>query len=422
MNTQDILPRLMQSDTAESKSFAAQLEQTTTSTISVTSDADVDSTKSCMQLLITSENTIFQQNGYRKIKKICDTSQGELIKAYQFSNNQYVAIKKTNRLLFNECISIQDETTFCVSENIIKEALILQYLTVDNKCVGNYIVTFKNFFQSDTDYYLVIEYVESEMNLKQFVSIAHKYLKQGKLQLKEYQKTIKYLFWQLCVTLFWLHDSMQCCHLDLCLENIMVANCQFLQLKNGCYKIDPQIAIRLVDFGVSEVFHHSFKCNKQGLSLDNESYAAPRVYADDIYHAPAADMWSVGMMLWECITGKPLYTPMDIFQCNSWASSNIPLLTNGYWSLHNNKLKTFIALKNINSFTNDTFDVLTNLLNINQNKRLNAMGILKHQWFSNYYNIYRMQIEKKALIQKKRLEKQKNKLRNFPFYIMMQIS
>eukprot|EP01084_Bolivina_argentea_P245295 410702_1 len=138
------------------------------------------------------EHSIFMDNGYNKFNTLTDTLQGQLIKAQRISDKKLVVVKKTNKILFEDEIAIQDEMSFCVAENIIKEALILKYLTVDNMSIGDHIVHFIDTFQTENDYYLVMEYIESEMNLKQFIQISHRYIKQGKLKLKQYQKIIKY--------------------------------------------------------------------------------------------------------------------------------------------------------------------------------------------------------------------------------------
>ena len=163
------------------------------------------------------EDTLFANHGYKKLKIITDTLQGKLYKAQKLDDNktsdnvnQYVAIKKCNKLLLKEGIAIQDEINFVVSENIIKESVILKYLTFDNCPIGEYIIKFIDFFESNDDYYLVMEYVESEMNLKQLMYKAFEYINSNKMDYKEYQKVIKYIFWQLTVTVRWLHHDMNC--------------------------------------------------------------------------------------------------------------------------------------------------------------------------------------------------------------------
>eukprot|EP01083_Nonionella_stella_P214462 772752_1 len=82
------------------------------------------------------EYILFGKHGYNKVSKLRDTLQGELFKAYQICSNQYVVIKKTNKSLFREGVAVEDGMRLCVSENIIKEALILQHLTMKNRCMG----------------------------------------------------------------------------------------------------------------------------------------------------------------------------------------------------------------------------------------------------------------------------------------------
>lgn len=69
----------------------------------------------------------------------------------------------------------------------------------------------------------------------------------------------------------------------------MVSNAEFIETKNGI-KINPKIAIKLCDFGVAETFpfegnSNLFLCQKQGLSIENEGYFAPKVFAADLYDA-----------------------------------------------------------------------------------------------------------------------------------------
>ena len=226
---------LIQSETAElSVELAAtEMDGSVSLTLdkygSYSPESPDDSYSPSMMTLLTNlaqmdEESIFYNNGYQKISKICDTLQGAMYKAIKLekevlnvnynnkfqSKQSYVAIKQTNKSLFSEKIAIEDDdTTFCVSEDIIKEAMILKYLTVDNTPIGGYIVKYIDLFESDTDYFLVMEYIESEMNLKQFVSKSREYIKNGKLSANQYHKIVKYLLWQLFVTIQWLH-SMHC--------------------------------------------------------------------------------------------------------------------------------------------------------------------------------------------------------------------
>merc|ERR1719242_2517346 len=141
------------------------------------------------------QKCVCAQNGYKKISKISDCLQGDMYKALNKTNGEYVAIKRASKELLEGKIAIDDGMNFCVSENLCKEAAILQYLTIHNRPLGDYIIQFVDVFEDEDNYYLVIEYVESETNLKQFVQRGHEYMADGSLSSKEYQKAIKYIMW-----------------------------------------------------------------------------------------------------------------------------------------------------------------------------------------------------------------------------------
>eukprot|EP01083_Nonionella_stella_P146151 459261_1 len=376
------------------------------------------------------EVLLFGKHGYNKVTKLRDTLQGELFKANQICSNRYVVIKKTNKSLFKERVAVEDGMRLCVSENIIKEALILQHLTMNNHCIGDCIIQFIDYFESDTSHYLVLEYIESETNLKQFVSLAHRYISDGLLTLKEYKKAIKYLCWQLAVTMDWLHNSMHCCHLDICCDNIMLQNCSFKKLRNGSLAINPRISIKIVDFGVAEMFipqpHGStFTCYKQGLSLENEAYLAPNVFANEVYNASCADMWSLGVVLFECLTGQRLYSARDIgdylsmkYNCTTYTIKHAINTDNGYRALHQNTLRQYITTNRNYAMYLSIMPIglLTGLLDSTERKRLNASSVLKHAWFVRYFEANRNQIESKAIAQKEKQLEQEAKMTMFPFY------
>ena len=77
----------------------------------------------------------------------------------------------------------------------------MHYLTIINKPTANYIATFKDFFEDDINYYLVMEYI-GDYTLADFAEKAHKYIKNQKLKMKDYKKIVKYLMWQLSMILY----------------------------------------------------------------------------------------------------------------------------------------------------------------------------------------------------------------------------
>ena len=87
-------------------------------------------------------------------------------------------------------------------------------ILVANTPIGGYITKFIESFEDSDYFYLVMEYV-SNMNLKDFVVRAHQYIRSKQLKIKEWKKMCKYIFWQLVVTLYWMHHDLNCAHLDL---------------------------------------------------------------------------------------------------------------------------------------------------------------------------------------------------------------
>eukprot|EP01084_Bolivina_argentea_P167089 290061_1 len=162
---------------------------------------------------VMDEKSLLAKYGYIKDKILHKTLQGEIFKAKSINNehnqHRFVTIKKTSKHLHKKRESVDDNGfKYIVDENIIKEALILRHLTIENKPIGDTIIKYINFFHSNTDYYLVTEYIDGDMTLKDFIPKLHQYIKQNKLKLKEYQKIIKYLLWQLVATIHWMHNDV----------------------------------------------------------------------------------------------------------------------------------------------------------------------------------------------------------------------
>eukprot|EP01084_Bolivina_argentea_P270124 459259_1 len=339
----------------------------------------------------------FYGHGYAKVCKMSDTLQGELFKALILNesdgtnNQKFVAIKKTEKRLFQERIAVENNISFLVSEDIVKEACILRYLTVDNHPIAPHIVQYIDFFETDDAYYLVMEYIQSEINFRQFINLCKVHITNGQLSMRGYKKIVKYLLWQLFVTVEWLHISMQCCHLDLCLENIMIETEQLFVEKNNDLIINPDITIKLTDFGLAEIFstnyennpNNSFLCHKPYVSLENQAYTSPNVFNGFLYDARAEDDWRLGMLLFQTSTlGTQLYKPLDFHRDGG-----------GMYALEKNKLKEYLAVQGLlNYFTPKSLNILQGLLNIHEKKRLLGMDILMHKWFENYFRKYKKRI------------------------------
>ena len=94
---------------------------------------------------------------------------------------------------------------------------------------------------------------------------------------------------------------MNCCHLDLILENIIVNNGNFiLNRKTNTVRIDKKLSFKICDFGLAEVFQN--KNGKQYVEYDPDEenlstfhintkfgtinpFQAPQIFAEEVYDA-----------------------------------------------------------------------------------------------------------------------------------------
>eukprot|EP01084_Bolivina_argentea_P051060 93927_1 len=371
----------------------------TTSDCDIFSDDDDADMPSLLQLTLSmqrmDEDLLFAKNGYKYLGKLSDILQGESLKAEvtksslpSINRGTFVAIKKTDKCLIQKGITIQDDMTYLIDKNAVKEAIILQQLTLlshNNNIIGSHIIKFVDLFESETHLYLVTEYIENGITLKQFIKESHELIRKKKLLWKDYSKIVKYIMWQLISVIRYLHKDVLCCHLDVCLDNIILENAQFIK---ESYKINNEIQIKLVEFGFAELCSlangdenktkKAFEFVKHRLNIDNEYLVSPEIYKEEIYDCRKADIWSFAMIFYQCMIGKPLYGPKDMFDKPQ----------NGYLAINNNQLTQYLKINSINSqlkYFNGSISLLTQLLIMDQNKRFNATQVVKHKYFKKYY-------------------------------------
>merc|ERR1719361_154587 len=362
---------------------------------------------------------IHQENGYKLISPICETLQGSLAKAEVIkecdgaSVGSYVAIKRTHKTLFEQKMVFEDADGMneFVEEDIVKEAMILNHLTVNNQAAGNHIVKFVDFYESESHFYLVTEWIEGD-NLLAFSQRAHELMEEGRLSRKDWNKTVKYILWQLTATIRWLHVVFRCCHLDLVMENCMVFNCSFIEKPDGSVKVNPEIGVKIIDFGVAELFdieRGSFDCMKNRLTIDNGAYVAPKVFANDIYDARSADIWSLGMILYQMSVGEKPYEPEDV-----WDGYE----ADAYLALKHGRLRKWLKMNNLaRCFKgNSVMELLGSLLEFEEEKRLDATQAMQSTYFTSYWKRYGQHVQDMMERDRKKLQSEQERMRTFPYY------
>jgi len=361
-----------------------------------TSTTDVPLLSLLLGIAKSDEDLALEMNGYRKLEDIAaqPNAQGEVfvceISRQCPGNAQFgsigsrVVVKKIDKALHSEKLSTTDEDGFVsmIDANVVEEARLLKWLT-HNYPTGGYVVEFVQFFEFSSHYYLVTEHVDG-ISLREFVDEAHALIRNGALDTKEWGKVVKFILWQLVVTVRWLHVTMHCCHLNLSLENVRVQNAYFRELGNGKVGIPTNFAIKIDGFEFAELFQGaSFRYNKEITSA--APYLCPEQYSQSDFDARKADLWAIGQCFYWMVIGSPLYTADDaVFGANAFRALRRNKLSQ---YLHNNDL--------LRCFKRRSFSLLSGLLTMDENQRFDADDAMKHSWFKSYWTRYGRSIERK---------------------------
>ncbi|MDC7232407.1 MAG: serine/threonine-protein kinase [Spirochaetales bacterium] len=165
--------------------------------------------------------------------------------------------------------------TFSNNDHLIerfrREAKIMMEFSNEN------IVRVYDHFKNASAYYIVQELVDGksvDLLLKK-----ERYLR--------YDEAL-YIFYHACKALDYAHKN-QVVHRDIKPANILLS-------KSG--------EIKLVDFGIAQSEEEDDSLTKEGMALGTPSYMAPEQYDDSRTVTFKADIYSLGIMLYEMVTGK----------------------------------------------------------------------------------------------------------------------
>jgi len=120
------------------------------------------------------------------------------------------------------------------------------------------------------------------------------------------------------------------------------------------------------DFGLAVMFDgKDFKCNRY---VGKCGYQAPKVHAGKLFDARAADMWSLGVVLFMLTVGSaPFKRPVR---------SEF-----GYHMIADGKIVHLLSCwHRLGYVTQPMLEVLYRLLRTDEAKRINAKGVLDHPW------------------------------------------
>lgn len=228
---------------------------------------------------------LLNKNGYKNVRKLCCTDQGSVWRAKSPKKFGYkcVVIKIASKLHYHQNGPSEHE-------NILSEIELLQEINKkQNECdcndIKNSVIKVVDIMETTNNYMVVLE--DGGIDLFNFINKCHQQITNGKITIKDWQKTTKLIAQKLIKLLNWLHNEINVCHLDISLENILISNIKWIsypdQYKNYKKKLSDDFKITLIDFGAAKKFKD---CDCDGnVSFDSLStigkpqYCSPQMYA-----------------------------------------------------------------------------------------------------------------------------------------------
>lgn len=201
-------------------------------------------------------------SNFLKVRKVGEGTYGEVYEAIDTTNNQRVAIKKLR-------IENKDEG---IPITALREMCILKQLKHEN------IVELYEILQDIDKIILIFEYVD--MDLKMYID-NNKGIKDLEI--------IKSLTYQILKGLYFCNIN-RIIHRDMKPQNLLITN---------------DLKVKLADFGLSRMF--SLPMGKMTHEIITLWYRPPEVLLGIENYTTKVDSWSIGCIMAEMITGKPLF-------------------------------------------------------------------------------------------------------------------
>jgi len=162
------------------------------------------------------------------------------------------------------------------------------------------------------------------------------------------------------------------CHRDIKPENFMFSS------------LDPDAEVKIIDFGLSTKFikEHTLKD-----IVGTPYYVAPEVL-EGVY-TNACDVWSVGVVLYTMLNGKPPFTGTSSEILGKVA-----------------KAAVFFPERHWHNISEDAKDLISKMLDKNPKNRYSAKQCLDHPWFQTHGDTNPLQLDVKLLKRLKNYKRQ----------------
>jgi serine/threonine-protein kinase SIK2 len=188
------------------------------------------------------------------------------------------------------------------------------------------------------------------------------------------EKVAKHLFGQLLDAIEWLHNTVQACHLDISLENLLLecnavnVSCQLLSEENY-----SKVNIKLCDFGMARFFPEGKTefPEPRFRAPGKLMYMAPEVYEQKRFDGRSADLYSAGVCLFIMLFGCPPYATPH------------PRRDNRYRMISEGKLADLCKAWKLKSQPSDeALDLISKII-CSADRRISISDVKEHSWFRN---------------------------------------
>jgi len=161
---------------------------------------------------------------------------------------------------------------------------------------------------------------------------------------------------QMILALIYMHAE-NVAHRDLKPENYLLANKEGLE----------NTVLKLVDFGMSRTFDRE---KPMRTYVCTPFYVAPEILATPCRYTYKCDMWSLGVIIYVMLSGRPPFRPVGAAGANN-EEAVLRAVTRGVYNFHAPEWQRV---------SKEAKDLIGQLLVLKPDQRLEAADALKHPW------------------------------------------